>query len=128
MFIRNSLRFNIYASKTIDGVTYPHFQNADLRAQVGITEIPDPVRESTETHYVREIDAAPYVINEPKPQDVLDREFNVIIKQKIAAIESGQARAVREAALGQPAYLQSLEIEIQNLRLQLKPEPEVLPA
>ena len=123
MFIRNSLRFNIYASKTIDGVTYPHFQNADLRAQVGITEIPDPVRESTETHYVREIDEAPYVINEPKAQDVLDREFNVIIKQKIAAIEAGQARAVREAALGNTQHLQDIETAVVLLRGQLKPEP-----
>lgn len=74
MFIRNSKRFNIWASQIINDVRYPHFRDPALRVQLGITEIADPVRESEETHYVQEIDDAPYVINTPKPQDVIDKQ------------------------------------------------------
>lgn len=71
MFIRNAKRFNIYAAKEIDGVRYSHFRDPDTRAKLGITEIADPVRESDETHYVQEIDDAPYVINTPKSVEQL---------------------------------------------------------
>lgn len=53
-------------------------------------------------------------------QEVADAQHNASIKAQIAAIEAGQARAVREAALGDPTYLQQIEAQIQALREQLK--------
>lgn len=43
---------------------------------------------------------------------------NKKINDQIVAIESRQARAVREAALGSPAYLITIEQEIADLRAQ----------
>ena len=87
------------------------------------TEIPDPVQGNDETQYTTEIDDSPYVIITDKSPEQLDQLHNSKIKQQIAAIEAGQARAVREAALGDPAYLTQLEAQIQTLRVQLIPEP-----
>jgi hypothetical protein len=45
MFLLNGSSINIYASyTTADGVTYPHLRDATIRAELGITEVPDPVR------------------------------------------------------------------------------------
>ena len=45
MFLLNGSSINIYASYTTpDGVTYPHLRDATIRAELGITEVPDPVR------------------------------------------------------------------------------------
>ena len=116
MFIKDGKRFNIHASATFNDVTYANFLDATVRQTVGITEIQEPARESSETHNVREIDDAPYIINEPKTPAELNEIANTRIKQQIAAIEAGQARAVREAALGNTTYLTQTEAQIQVLR------------
>jgi hypothetical protein len=67
MFIRNGKRFNIWASQTLDGVTYGNFNDLSVRAKLGITEIADPERKDERYYYVQEVDEAPYVINTPKP-------------------------------------------------------------
>jgi hypothetical protein len=70
MFIKDGKRFNIFATITINDVLYPGgvlANNAELRQSLGITEIADPARASEETHFVQEIDDAPYVVNTPKP-------------------------------------------------------------
>lgn len=67
IFVRNGKRFNIYAPAEIDGVRYPNFLDPSLREKLSIEEIPNPERESEITHFVNEIDEAPYVINTPKP-------------------------------------------------------------
>lgn len=87
-------------------------------------EIPDPVRESDETHYNQEIDEAPYLIVTPKSPEQLAQLANGKIKAQIAAIEANQARAVREAALGSSVHLQEIETKIQELRGQLVVIPE----
>lgn len=46
-------------------------------------------------------------------------DINAPLLKQIGIIESGQARAVREAALGNPAYLLTIEARIQALRAQL---------
>lgn len=68
MFIKDGKRFNIHSAHEFNGTLYPagYFRDFIERDRFGITEIPDPHRESTETHYVQEIDDAPYVINIPK--------------------------------------------------------------
>ena len=90
------------------------------------TEIPDPTPPedySDETYYRTEQDDAPYVIYTKKSVEQLDALHNSKIKQQIASIEAGQARAVREAALGNTQHLQDIETAVVLLRGQLKPEP-----
>lgn len=67
MFTLQGKRFNIYASATIDGVTYPNFLDPDLRASLGITETTEPEPpEEYATHpeywFRTEQDDAPYVV------------------------------------------------------------------
>lgn len=72
MFIRNNKRFNIDASTTIDGVTYPNFRDAALRTLLGITEIAEPtppVDYSEDTYYRTEQDDAPYVVYTQKSSE-----------------------------------------------------------
>lgn len=71
MFIRDGKRFNIHASQEIDGVRYASFADPVVRQHLGITEIADPARASEGTHYVQEIDEAPYIINTPRPVEQL---------------------------------------------------------
>jgi hypothetical protein len=88
------------------------------------TEIADPAPPADytdETFYRTEQDDAPYVIHTKKSDEQLDQIHNNKIRQQIATIEAGQARAVREAALGDPTYLTQLEAQIQALRVQLIP-------
>lgn len=66
--IRDGLRFNIYASATIDGVRYPDFTDRSIWPKVGITEVDDPLPppEYQPAGWVmEEIDAAPYVVWRP---------------------------------------------------------------
>jgi hypothetical protein len=90
-----------------------------------LEEIICPVqRESDETHYNQEIDEYPYLRVEPKSQEQLDMQHNVKVKQQIAALEAGQARAVREATLtGDKTRLTELDWAVASLRATLKPEP-----
>jgi len=119
--IETNRRVNPYAPyKDSEGTTYPRMP-AHL-----YTEIPDPTPPedyTDETYYRTEQDDAPYVIYTKKSQEQLDQLTNSKLKAQIAAIEAGQARAVREAALGDTTYLTQLEAQIQALRVQLKPEP-----
>lgn len=97
----------------------------EIRAELGIVEILDPTPPedySDETYYRTESDDAPYVIYTKKSEEQLDQLHNAKVKAQITAIEGSQARAVREAALGQPQFLQSLEAQIQALRASFKPE------
>lgn len=74
MFIRNNKRFNIYAQQTIDGVTYLNFLDPVLRAELGITELAEPVAPadySDDTYFRNESDEAPYVTYTKRPEDQL---------------------------------------------------------
>jgi len=45
MFLLNGNPINIYTPyTTAEGVTYPHLRDATIRAELGVTEVPDPVR------------------------------------------------------------------------------------
>lgn len=57
-----------------------------------------------------------HYINTPKPQEMIDQMIRSETLAKIALLEANQGRAVREAALGRPAYLQEIEDKIQQLR------------
>ena len=123
MFISNTTqkRVNPYAPyQDSEGTTYPRMP-AHL-----YTEIPDPTPPedyTDETYYRTEQDDAPYVVYTRKSTEQLDALFNSKIKQQIVSIEAGQARAVREAALGNTQHLQDIETAVVLLRGQLKPEP-----
>ena len=74
IYIRNGKRFNIYASQTIDGITYPDFCNAQVQANLGITMVEPPappVDFSYDTYNVTEQDTAPYVVYEQKSVEQL---------------------------------------------------------
>jgi hypothetical protein len=123
MFISNTTqkRVNIYAPYTdSEGTTYPRMPENLY------TEIPDPTPPqdyTDETYYRTEQDDAPYVVYTKKSEAQLDQLHNAKVKAQIAAIEAGQARAVREAALGNTQHLQDIETAVVLLRGQLKPEP-----
>ena len=121
IFIDTSKRCNVFAPYTSpDGTTYPFIPKHM------VTEIPDPTPPedyTDETYYRTEQDEAPYVIFTRKSTEQLDALFNSKIKQQIVSIEAGQARAVREAALGNTQHLQDIETAVVLLRGQLKPEP-----
>jgi hypothetical protein len=53
----------------------------EIRAEVGVIEIPDPFRESDETHYVQELDDPPYISNTQKDPAVLDAMYKQRVKQ-----------------------------------------------
>lgn len=42
MFTLNNQPIDIYNPITIEGVTYPHLRDAQLRAELGVVEAPDP--------------------------------------------------------------------------------------
>lgn len=86
-------------------------------------EIPDPARGDDEIEYTQEINEAPYIVITPKSQEQLEKQHNANVKAQIAGIESSSTRALREAALGSPAFLIAIEAQIQGLRATLKPEP-----
>lgn len=96
MFIKDNKRFNIYAEVIIDDIQYPSgfFKNPEARAEHGIEEIPDPVRESLDTHFVNEIDEAPYVINTPKPAEMVLAFYKGKLEQAVQGYldETAQAK------------------------------------
>jgi replication fork clamp-binding protein CrfC len=117
IFKDSKKRANPFAQYTdADGTQYPTIPLELLE------EIPDPVAPedfSDETYYRTEQDDAPYVVYTKKSDEQLEELRKSKIKQEIAAIEAGQARAVREAALGSPQHLIEIEAKIQALRSQL---------
>ena len=73
--IRNGRRFNIYASAEIDGVRYANFTDPAIRHQLGISQVDEPAAPedfSYDTHTRQELDDAPYVVYERKPQAEID--------------------------------------------------------
>lgn len=89
MYIKDSKRFNIYASAEIDGVTYPNFADHVLRTSLGITEIPDPTPPddySDETYYRTEQDDAPYVVYTKKSEEQLEELAAQKESQRIASL------------------------------------------
>lgn len=44
MFTLNDQPIDIYNPITIEGITYPHLRDAQLRADLGVVEAPDPER------------------------------------------------------------------------------------
>lgn len=88
MFIKDGKRFNIYAPYSAeDGTRHTDLRDASLQAKYGITEIPDPVRESEETHFVQEIDEAPYLINTPKPLDEVKKLYRAKVNARRDELE-----------------------------------------
>jgi hypothetical protein len=119
--IETNRRVNPFATyRDSEGTTYPRMPEHLYQE---IMEPFPPEDYTDETYYRTEQDSSPYVVFTRKSDDQLRELGNSKIKSQIAAIEAGQARAVREAALGDPNYLTQLEAQIQALREQLIPEP-----
>lgn len=110
----SKLRANPYAPYIdAEGTRYPQVPRELLE------EIPDPARGNDETEYTTEIDEAPYIVITSKSPEQLEQLRQSKVKTEIAALESGQARAVREAALGDKTHLQVIEDKIAALRATL---------
>lgn len=131
MFIKNGKRFNIYAPFTdADNNRHANALDPSVRERFGVTEVADPVPPTPpegfsidEAFYRTEQDDAPYVVWTPKSETQLAQISNAKIQAKIVAIENGQARAVREAALGDATHLTAINAEIEALRATLKVIP-----
>jgi hypothetical protein len=101
--IRNGLRFNIYASATIDGVRYPNFTDRSLWPVVGITEVsePEPPEDYTPEGWVREeMDVAPYVVWRPFTEEELKARVprSVTMRQgRLALLATGKLSLVQAA-------------------------------
>lgn len=117
IFKSNQRRANPYAAyESEDGTRYPRIP-AEL-----LEEIPDPQPPedySDETYYRTEQDEAPYVVYTRKSDEQLEELRKSKVKAQIAAVEAGQARAVREAALGDTTHLVAVNAKIEELRAML---------
>jgi hypothetical protein len=118
IFKTTKLRANQYARYVDEQGTQYHQVPMEL-----LEEIPDPARGNDEIEYTQELSAPPYIQITPKSQEQLDMQHNTKVKQQIAAIEAGQARAVREAALGDTTHIAAINASIEVLRATLLPEP-----
>jgi hypothetical protein len=102
MFVLNGKRINIYAQfETDDGTRYANLINPDVRASVGVQEIPDPVPPedySDETYYRTEQDTEPYVVFTRKSDEQLEALRVSKVNAKLTAI-----RQVREGILNRLA-------------------------
>ena len=125
MFIFNDTKksVNIYAPYTdSNGTRYPNLESADTRALAGVVEIADPIPPADfdyELYYRNEQDDAPYVVFTRKSDEQIAGQEKAKVKQEIAALEAVQDRAVREAALGNPTFLQTIDAKIVALRAKL---------
>ena len=89
IYIRNGKRFNIYASQTIDSITYPDFCNAQVQANLGITMVEPPAPPadfSYDTYNETEQDTDPYVVYTKKSQEQLDELAAQKEAQRIASL------------------------------------------
>jgi hypothetical protein len=118
IFKTTKLRANQYARYVDEQGTQYHQVPMEL-----LEEIPDPARGNDEIEYTQELNEPPYIVITPKSQEQLDMQHNAKVKQQIAAIEAGQARAVREAALGDTTHIAAINASIEVLRATLLPEP-----
>ena len=117
VFKDTKLRANEFALYTSpDGTRYPQVPR-DLLEWADIAAPPDDY--TAETYDAQEIMEPPYVIFTKKSDEQLEQLRQGKVRQEIATLEAGQARAVREAALGDKTYLQVLEDKIAALRATL---------
>jgi hypothetical protein len=113
MFIRNGLRFNIYAAQTLGDVFYPNFLDPALRASLGITEVADPMPpDEYQTHpeywYRTEQDDAPYVVYTRKSDEQITQVDAAKIPRRVTM------RQARLALLG-AGLLEPVETALASL-------------
>jgi hypothetical protein len=82
MFIKDGKRINIDVPFTDPDTGRKGIRLTDPaeRERYGITEIAEPLRKNEEFYYVQTLDVAPYVLNTPKPLDMVKE--NLIKKVK----------------------------------------------
>jgi len=73
----------------------------EIRAELGVIEIPDPARGNDEVEYTQEIDEPPYIVITPKSDEQLAQQASDKARSTIAAMESSTMlpRVVREFML-----------------------------
>jgi hypothetical protein len=73
----------------------------EIRAELGVIEIPDPARGNDEVEYTQEIDEPPYIVITPKSPEQLAQQASDKARSTIAAMESSTMlpRVVREFML-----------------------------
>jgi hypothetical protein len=120
MFVLNGKRINIYAQfETEDGTRYANLINPDVRASVGVQEIPDPVPPedySDETYYRTEQDTEPYVVFTRKSDEQIAQMMQAKLNaQSLAYLASTDWMAIR-AAEGGKAMPQEVKTKRQEAR------------
>lgn len=93
LYIKDNKRFNIYAQKEIDGITYANFLDESLRNRLGIVAVDEPnppIDFDYDLYYRTEQDEAPYVIYTRKSDeqiaDVLLQKAKQLRAQEVASI------------------------------------------
>lgn len=93
-----------------------HLDENNIVTNISLSEtLPDGSVEAADANIGDRLVNGAFVKYEPSAEDV-----KTLLAAQILALEAGQARAVREAALGSPAYLQAIETQIVTLRAQLQ--------
>lgn len=84
MFILNEKRVNIYAPITVGDVQYANLRSPEVRALLGVIEIPEPEEPAdyTPRTYVKiEQDTAPYVVYEKRSDEAIAYDTMAQAKQ-----------------------------------------------
>lgn len=92
LYIKDGKRFNIYAQKELDGITYANFLDESLRNRLGIVAVDEPnppIDFDYDLYYRTEQDDAPYVIYTRKSDE------------QIAAVALAKAKQERAQALNE---------------------------
>lgn len=92
LYIKDGKRFNIYAQKEIDGITYANFLDESLRNRLGIVAVDEPnhpIDFDYDLYYRTEQDDAPYVIYTRKSDE------------QIAAVALAKAKQERAQAVNE---------------------------
>ena len=114
MFIKDEKRFSIHQRYTdpATGEKGIDMSRPENRERFGVTEIPDPVRESDETHYNQEINEAPYLICTPKPAEMVAKQNQAKLNAtSLQYLASTDWMVIRAAEGGTP-----LSLEVKALR------------
>lgn len=87
MFTLNGKVISIDAPITHDGIQYPNLRDPEVRALIGVVEVPDQVRPQPEEHYFITTDENGFeVYTEKNPEQIKEIENSKILQQ-IDALE-----------------------------------------
>ena len=93
LYIKDGKRFNIYAQKEIDGITYANFLDESLRNRLGIVAVDEPnppIDFDYDLYYRTEQDEAPYVVYTRKS----DEQIAEVMLQKAKQVRAQEVASI----------------------------------